>query len=78
MEEKMSDALEGTEMLYTPSTSALAPVLVPLTWMEAKGIGSPVEASLTVPLTATFCAESATPINRKRMLKNGFAFFISI
>jgi hypothetical protein len=46
--------------------------------MAAKGIASPVEASLTVPLTVMFCAEAATARSRNKELKNNLAFFISV
>ena len=41
-------------MEYTPSISDIPPVIVPSKRIEAKGTGSPVEESITVPVTVRF------------------------
>ena len=67
-------ALAGAFREYVPSKPVEAPVIVPLTWIEAKATGSPVFASVTVPLTATFCAKSVKAISR--VVKTKLTFFM--
>ena len=79
MEENTSVLPVGTVMEYAPSISLTTPVRTePFRTTDAAGTGSPLEASLTTPLTVTFCAESVTPMNTNKAQKNSFAFFISI
>ena len=57
-----------------PSISAVRPIVVPLKYIPAKGMGSPVSSSTTVPrtlVTAAFCAPSdRAPSSRERVINN--------
>jgi hypothetical protein len=60
MHETAIEEFAGTERVYLPSTSVMAPVLVlPTTKTAAPITGTPC-ASVTVPLIGLFCAESPT------------------
>lgn len=71
MEEKISAPFSGMVMTYSPSASVLTPTMVPSRWTEAKGTGSSVDASVTLPLTVreVSCADAAIAVKAVRNVK---------
>ena len=58
MTEKTSLPLLDTLIEYLPLASVEVPLNVPSTMTVAPGMGAPFEASVTVPVTVTFCANA--------------------
>ena len=58
MTEKTSLPIEDTLIEYLPFASVEVPFKVPSIMTVAPGIGAPFEASVTVPVTVTFCANA--------------------
>ncbi|MNW14640.1 hypothetical protein D3C71_2129190 [compost metagenome] len=63
-------------MLYFPSKSDEALVLVPLTIIFAPGIGIPVEASVIVPFTVVCASRLWNP--KRHMTNSNFSTFLII
>jgi len=64
---------EGTVSINSPSTLVIVPVVVPLTTTLVPGIGSMLEASVTLPLTVT-CWARAVPDVMSRIKPNSRSF----
>ena len=78
MAENTSTASEAALRVYEPSASDATPFMVPFSTTDAKGIPSPVEASVTTPCTSLFWANAQSDTNADKAVRNSFAFFISI
>ena len=77
IDEKMSEASSITRMEYFPSASVLPPSRVPAIWIVTNGTGSPVSASVTTPVTVTFCAsDDAVAIRTANTVKKSLILFI--
>ena len=61
----VAGTLWRVSMVYTPSKSVVTPTVVPGNHTFTKGSGSPVDASLTVPLTFVVWAMAAVLISSR-------------
>ena len=67
----------GTEMEYAPIASVMTHLVAsPWTRMVAPTIPSPVEASVTVPVTVISCAKAVAVTTSNRPVKNSLIFFM--
>ena len=78
MTEKTSLPFEGTLMEYLPLASVEVPLNVPSTMTVAPGIGAPFEASVTVPVTVTFCAIAMPMLAHRHNSKENNFLLISL
>ena len=60
---------ERVSRLKWPSRSVETPIVVPSKYTLAKGMGSPVSASRTLPLTRVLCATALMPARTRANMR---------